>query len=254
MLALAIKGGDSCRLEADPAFGKKGWVTTEEPLRHVTYWKDRAWASSDKSRVYGIAPGKENFACTVDGYLEIHPSGSWGIAIKGHQDVPLVEMSDTGCRSKVFPLMFLPNDERRVGPFKMISAASVTKDGVIIGGVGVGEGDKAPRIVAVFDKAGDEKLRLQSKGPSDVAGFSWVHAVGACKTGFCVIDSNQKQLSLWAPKTGTHKGNVALGKLLGAASAWISNLSVAPDGKLYVTAALMRGATAEGFVVVIQGI
>jgi hypothetical protein len=52
--------------------------------------------------------------------------------------------------------------------------------------------------------------------------FGWVHAIGPCKTGVCVLDSNYRRLTIWKTD-GKFVASVDLSALFGLKYPWIAD-------------------------------
>ena len=114
-----------------------------------------------------------------------------------------------------------------------------------------------PTVVLALDATGKEKLRMgkTERGSSDDR-FGWVHAIGPCKAGVCVLDSNYRRVTMWKP-SGAFVAAVSLSKLFDLKYPWIADFDRDKSGTAYfVTGQDREGAkgVAEGMIYRVKGL
>jgi hypothetical protein len=250
-----------CKLTPVAAAGPSGIMTLDPKVRTVSASSALVVASSG---VFGSTVLKElkpyyKCAARPQGYVAIHPSGSFGIGHFANATVAKVSFTDTTCTSApwVFEDLSQPN---RKGVLTNVNSVGFMGQTVLVGGVLAKEVDpKEPRVVLAMNQAGKELFRMGNTEKSFADdGFGWVHAVSGCSVGICVLDGNSHKLALFDAK-GTFLGRVELDKLFGLGgkkAAWYSSFAVGADKALYITAGVDRegGKVAEGMVFRVTGL
>ena len=84
--------------------------------------------------VIGVKDGKKAMQTTVDGHLNMHPSGEWGISFWVNSD------NSEDCKSRRYLtaepwiLTGLNKDEERKGLFSMIDDVQITNSHIMVAG------------------------------------------------------------------------------------------------------------------------
>lgn len=256
----SLPASGACKLTPKASVGTNGVLALDPKVKMVSAdATGRVFASSGVFGGTMLKDGKPLYKCESRplGYVQLHRSGKYGVGSFANADVSKVDFTDTGCKSApwVFTGMSQPT---RKGPFTNVNSIGFADDFILVGGVIPKETDKSePRIVAIMTADGKEKMRIGSTKdgfPEDRHG--WIHGSTSCKTGFCVLDSNFKKVTLWK-KDGTYVGKLDLPKLTGVSNVWGAALEVDAKGNTYLAVAGQRegGSKAyEGLIFKLTGI
>ena len=76
--------------------------------------------------VIGVKDGKKAMQTTVDGHLNMHPSGEWGISFWVNSDTQKIANQGGNLTVEPWILTGLNNDEERKGPFSMLDDVQIT--------------------------------------------------------------------------------------------------------------------------------
>lgn len=243
-----------CALTKDASFGDNGVLSLNKEVKSLS--KDNAGnllASNGIFESYYISGGKLKYECKArgQGYIAMHPGGKWGLGSFANATVNKLTFGDSACESEPWVLQDLSQEGKRKGPFGNVNTIGFVGDLVLVGGILPKSADpNEPRLVIGMDAAGKEKFRFGSTDKSfDEKKFGWVHAIGPCKAGICVVDSNMRRLSAWK-KDGSFVGSAKLSEAFGLKYPWIASFSVTKDGTGYFTAGQSRekAKVAEGLV------
>ncbi len=243
-----------CALTKDASFGDDGVLSLSKEVKSLS--KDSAGdllASNGIFESYYISGGKLKYECKArgQGYIAMHPSGKWGLGPFANATVNKLKFGDSACESEPWVLQDLSQEGKRKGPFNNVNTIGFVGDLVLVGGILPKSADpNESRVVIGMDAAGKEKFRFGSTDKSfGEQKFGWIHAIGPCKAGICVVDSNMRQLSAWT-KDGRFVGSAKLSDAFGLKYPWISSFSVTKDGTGYFAAGQSRenAKVAEGLV------
>lgn len=260
---LTIGRGAACTLSLDTAFGEGGSLKLEQEIKTLSHDdKGRIYASNGIFATFGVVGHKLEAKWTQKmGYLEIHPSGKWGLGSFANADVIKTTFDGAAVKSEPWILKNLGRPGQ-VGPFSMINTIGFAGDLTLVGGVlsEKVEGSE-PRVVVAFDAAGKEKFRFGAtgKGFGDDK-FGWIHAIKACKQGICVLDSNMRALTLWT-SDGKFIGKADLKQMFGVSYPWIASFEIEKGGVGYFivgqdrqNAAGKNAGVADGLIFRVTGL
>jgi hypothetical protein len=237
-----------CALRSDRGFGVEGTLKLPEKAEHLSRdGKGRVFASNGLFSAWVLEDGKQQFECDTKGHVQMHPSGSWGIAPWLNATVRFVHVKQGGCHSQDWVLKELNDDKQREGPFAQVDSSAIVGELVLIGGaLAKSEDPNQARRVIAYTKAGKERFRFGDA-------FAAVHAIESCKPGICVLDGDSRQLSLWT-RSGKHIATVDLGALLGLERPTLPDFTIASDGSAwFVSAAARDRGVAEGVIFRVRG-
>ncbi len=249
-----------CKLAPKTAIGTRGVLALDPKVKMVSAdASGRVFASSGMFGGTMLKDGKTLYKCLADlqGYVQLHRSGKYGVGSFANMDVAKVDFTDTGCTSAPWAFTNMRAATRQ-GPFKSVQSIGFADDLVLVGGEIPKEVDKGePRVVAVMAANGQEKTRFGStkeSSPEDRHGL--IHASTGCKPGFCVLDPNLKRITLWK-KDGAYVGKVDLRKLTGIFDVWGAALAVDATGSTYLAVGGAResvGQVYEGLIFRLNGL
>jgi hypothetical protein len=245
-----------CTLRTDPDFGSAGALKLPEKVEHLSRdGKGRVFASNGIFSAWVLEGGKQEFECDTKGHVQMHSSGTWGIAPWMNATVRFVHVKPGACHGEDWVLKELNDDKQRQGPFAQVDSSAIAGDLVLIGGALAKSEDpiQARRIVA-YDRAGKERFRFGNVEPAADDAFAWVHAIEPCKPGICVLDGNKRRLSVWT-RAGKHVKSLDLALLFGLTQPELPDFTIARDGSAwFVSAAARDPGVAEGLVYRVRGL
>lgn len=102
--------------------------------------------------VIGVKDGKKALQTTVDGDLNMHPSGEWGISFWVNSDTQKIANQGGNLTAEPWILTGLNKDEERKGLFSMIDDVQITNSHIMVAGSMAVE-DEGTKIV-VYDYDG----------------------------------------------------------------------------------------------------
>jgi hypothetical protein len=245
-----------CTLRSDPGFGASGTLRLPEKTEHLSRDKaGRVFASNGIFSAWVLEDGKQQFECDIKGHVQVHPSGTWGIAPWMNANVRFVHVKQGDCHSEDWVLKELNDDSKREGPFAQVDSSAILGDLVLIGGpLAKSEDPSQPRVIVAYTRAGKERFRFGNPDAAASDAFSWVHAIEPCKPGVCVLDGDKRRLSLWT-RSGKHLAAVDLSSLLGLEQPVVADFTIAGDGSAWFVSAAARDASvAEGLVYRVRGL
>ncbi|MCU0658494.1 MAG: hypothetical protein MUF64_25515, partial [Polyangiaceae bacterium] len=258
--AYKIEPGADCKLSIDKRIAPDGKLTLGAKARTLS--TDDAGNLYVASGVFGGAllgkDGKLRYNCDArpGGYVALHPKGTWGIGHFANSTVAKLDFSPTACKSAPWVLQDLGQPARK-GPFVNVNTVGFLGDTVLVGGILAKEvNPDEPRVVVAMDAAGKELFRFgnTAKGASGDDRFGWIHAISPCTHGICVVDSNNRRLSLWKAK-GEFVAGIQLGKLLGLSYPTINDLHATAAGSYLIAGQSREGnKVAEGIIYRVTGI
>lgn len=227
--AYKIDAGAKCKLSIDKTFGEGGVVKLANKIDRLS--ADSAgnlWATNGIFASYKLAKdGKQTAECTGRplGYLFVAPSGKTGIGTFANATVSKVTLSGAGCKTEPWVFQDLSTDDKRKGVLTNAQAVGYVGDTIFLGGKLAKSADpNESNVVLALDASGKEKARLgkTDKDYSTKDRFGWVHAIGPCKPGVCVLDSNYRRITQWKTD-GKFVANIDLSALLGLKYPWIND-------------------------------
>lgn len=246
--------GNGCSLSKDASFGDDGVLSTNKELKTLSKDdKGNLVASNGIFESYMISDGKLKYECKArgQGYIALHPSGKWGLGSFANATVNKLTFGDSACESEPWALQDLSQEAKRKGPLGNVNTIGFVGDLVMVGGIVPKSKDpNESRVVIAMDANGKEKFRFGKTDKTfDEQKFGWVHAIGPCKAGICVVDSNFRRLSAWK-KDGSFFGAVKLSDAFDLKYPWVPTFSVTQDGTAYFAAGQTRenSKVAEGLV------
>ncbi len=252
------RGEEGCKLSADKSFGGDGVLTFEREINYLS--KDdtgRIMASNGVHAAYSVINGIQKFECTTGGYVELSPTGRWGVAPWVNADVKLVSFADDSCTTEPWVLKNLGDDATREGIFDSVNTAGFLANTVLVGGsVAEAVDEDGPRQVALYTRDGREQARFGgSQETGSEQNFGWLHALSPCRAGICALDSNYRRLTQWSDK-GDFVGALDLSALFDLKYPWIADFDIAPDGAAFFLTGQKRedSDVAEGLVFRVEGI
>lgn len=245
--------GDTCTLTADASFGTAGVLDLQRDIKEISWASGKLYASSGIFDSYRLTDGAVDVTCSQRArYLVMAPDGRSGFGTFANSPIARVTFSDTGCEAADWADFQSPFNNHNVLAFlgRDIAIGGVLSEQV--------EGSN-PRVVAVFDANGREKLRFGKTDREHTPDrFGWVHAIEACGPGICVLDSNYRRLTIWDARSGEFKGHVELKDLFDLRYAWFPDFEITGGrrGVAYFTAAQERGDSDvyEGLVFRVTGL
>ncbi|MEZ4375423.1 MAG: hypothetical protein R3B07_31725 [Polyangiaceae bacterium] len=251
--------GNGCSLSKDTSFGDGGVLSTNKEIKTLSKDdKGNLLASNGLFESYMISGGKLKYECKArgQGYIAMHPSGKWGLGSFANATVNKLTFGDSACESEPWVLQDMSQDAKRKGPFGNVNTIGFMGDTVLVGGILPKSKDpNESRVVIGMDANGKEKFRFGKTDKSfDEQKFGWVHAIGACKPGICVVDSNFRRLSAWK-KDGSFFGAVKLSDAFDLKYPWVPAFSVTKDGTAYFAAGQSRDKSkvSEGLIYRVKG-
>ena len=108
--------------------------------------------------VIGVKDGEKALQTTVDGDLNMHPSGEWGISFWVNSDTQKIANQGGNLTAEPWILTGLNKDEERKGLFSMIDDVQITNSHIMVAGSMAVE-DEGTKIV-VYDYDGNQLLKL----------------------------------------------------------------------------------------------
>lgn len=224
-----LEPGAGCKLSIDKGFGTAGVVKLDHKIERLT--ADSAgnvWATSGVFASYKLAKdGSVAGKCEARplGYFFVHPSGRSGIGTFANADTAKVTLTGASCKSEKWAFSGLSTDATRKGNITNAQAVGFVGDTIFMGAkLAKAVDPNESNVVLALDASGKEKFKMgkMDKDYSSKERFGWVHAIGPCKVGVCVVDSNFRRLTAWRAD-GKFVGSVDLGALFGLKYPWISD-------------------------------
>lgn len=259
--AFKIEAGPTCKLSVDKTFGTDGVVKLENKVdRVVADSAGNLWATSGIWGAWKLdKAGKVAMKCSgrPQGSLFVHPSGKWAIGTFANATVSKVTIDAGTCKNEPWAFQDLGQDDKRKGVLTNAQAVGFVGDTIFMGG----SLDKKVEpngsiVVLALDKDGKEKARLgkTDKDYSTKDRFGWVHAIGPCKLGVCVLDSNYRRLTAWKAD-GKFLGDVSLSSLFGLKYPWIADFDRNTKHAYFVTGQDREGGkVSEGNIFRVTGL
>ena len=230
ILGYKLDAGPACKLSIDKGFGTNGAVKLDTKIERLT--ADAAgnvWATSGVFASYKLAKdGSVAAKCEARplGYFFVHPSGKSGIGTFANADTAKVTVTGNACTSEKWAFSGLSTDATRKGNIVNAQAVGFVGDTIFMGAKLAKSADpNESNVVLALDAAGKEKFKLGKldKDWSTKDRFGWTHAVGPCRQGVCVLDSNFRRLTAWKPADGKFVGSLDLSALFGVKYPWIAD-------------------------------
>ncbi len=225
-----LEPGAACKLAIDKGFGEGGAVKLETRIDRLT--ADAAgnvWATSGVFASYKLAKdGKVVGKCDARplGALFVHPSGRSGIGTFANADTAKVTLSGASCTSEKWAFTGLGADATRKGNIVNAQAVGFVGSTIFLGAKLAKTADpNESNVVLALDASGKELFKMgkldKDYGTKDR--FGWVHAVGPCRAGVCVLDANYRRLTAWKAADGKFVGALDLAALFGVKYPWIAD-------------------------------
>ncbi|HRG97227.1 MAG TPA: hypothetical protein PLR99_13330 [Polyangiaceae bacterium] len=238
--AYKVEPGAACKLTIDRRFGTNGALTLDAKIERLTAdGAGNVWASSGIFASYKLGrDGAVAAKCDARplGYFFVHPSGRTGIGTFANADTAKVTLTGAACKSEKWAFTGLGADVTRKGNITNAQAVGFLGDTVFMGAKLAKAADPNESIVVLaLDPSGKEKFKMgkTDKSYGSKERFGWVHAIGPCKVGVCVVDSNLRRLTAWRAD-GKFVGAVDLGALFGLKYPWIADFARTPDSAFFV--------------------
>ena len=181
--------------------------------------------------VIGVKDGKKAMQTTVDGHLNMHPSGEWGISFWVNSDTQKIANQDGNLTAEPWILTGLNNDEERKGPFSMIDDVQITNSHIMVAGSMAAE-NEGTKIV-VYDYDGNQLLKLGGEDISSPDRLGSITGMAETENGFVAADGNMREIQFWA-KDGTHIGAISTDDIFGVGYPWLEDMQLLDDGSLLI--------------------
>ena len=258
--AYVIAAGPTCKLTVDKSFGTDGVLKLGEKAEHLgADTAGHLFVSNGFGKSFRLTGGKTDWTCDAkpQGTLYVNPNGKIGIGTFANANVGKLTLDDKGCKSEPFGFTDMNDAAKRKGPFSLAQAAGFVGDLILVGGsLAKDVSPDGGNVVVAVDATGKEKFRF---GKIDKAftedRFGWVHAIGPCKPGICVLDSNHRRITFWKTD-GTYLGFVKLSTMFDLNYPWLSDFSAGKNGATYFTAGQerQRSGASEGNIYRVMGL
>lgn len=228
--AYKIADGAGCNLAIDKTFGKDGATKLDSKIERIT--ADSAgnvWATSGVFGSFKLAKdGSVAGKCDSRplGYFFVNPSGKGGIGTFANADTAKVTINGNTCTTEKWAFTGLSTDATRKGNIVNAQAVGYVGDTIFMGAKLAKSADpNESNVVLALDQAGKEKFKMGKldKDFSSKDRFGWVHAIGPCRVGVCVLDSNFRRLTGWKTADGKFVGSLDLSALFGVRYPWIAD-------------------------------
>ena len=181
--------------------------------------------------VIGVKDGKKAMQTTVDGHLNMHPSGEWGISFWVNSDTQKIANQDGNLTAEPWILTGLNNDEERKGPFSMLDDVQITNSHIMVAGSMAAE-DEGTKII-VYDYEGNQLLKLGGEDISSKDKLGSITGMAETENGFVATDGNMREIQFWA-KDGTHIGAISTDDIFGVGYPWLEDMQLLDDGSLLI--------------------
>ena len=181
--------------------------------------------------VIGVKDGKKALQTTVDGDLNMHPSGEWGISFWVNSDTQKIANQGGNLTAEPWILTGLNNDEERKGLFSMIDDVQITNSHIMVAGSMAAE-DEGTKIV-VYDYDGNQLLKLGGEDISSPDKLGSITGMAETENGFVAADGNMREIQFWA-KDGTHVGAISTEDIFGVSYPWLEDMQLLDDGSLLI--------------------
>ena len=181
--------------------------------------------------VIGVKDGKKALQTTVDGDLNMHPSGEWGISFWVNSDTQKIANQGGNLTAEPWILTGLNNDEERKGPFSMLDDVQITNSHIMVTGSMAAE-DEGTKII-VYDYEGNQLLKLGGEDISSKDKLGSITGMAETENGFVAADGNMREIQFWA-KDGTHVGAISTEDIFGVSYPWLEDMQLLDDGSLLI--------------------
>ena len=181
--------------------------------------------------VIGVKDGKKAMQTTVDGHLNMHPSGEWGISFWVNSDTQKIANQGGNLTAEPWILTGLNNDEERKGPFSMLDDVQITNSHIMVAGSMAAE-DEGTKII-VYDYEGNQLLKLGGEDISSKDKLGSITGMAETENGFVATDGNMREIQFWA-KDGTHIGAISTDDIFGVSYPWLEDMQLLDDGSLLI--------------------
>jgi len=189
------------------------------------------YLSSGIGDVIGVKDGKKALQTTVDGDLNMHPSGEWGISFWVNSDTQKIANQGGNLTAEPWILTGLNKDEERKGLFSMIDDVQITNSHIMVAGSMAVE-DEGTKIV-VYDYDGNQLLKLGGEDISSPDKLGSITGMAETENGFVAADGNMREIQFWA-KDGTHVGAISTEDIFGVSYPWLEDMQLLDDGSLLI--------------------
>ena len=181
--------------------------------------------------VIGVKDGEKALQTTVDGDLNMHPSGEWGISFWVNSDTQKIANQGGNLTAEPWILTGLNKDEERKGLFSMIDDVQITNSHIMVAGSMAAE-DEGTKIV-VYDYDGNQLLKLGGEDISSPDKLGSITGMAETENGFVAADGNMREIQFWA-KDGTHVGAISTEDIFGVSYPWLEDMQLLDDGSLLI--------------------
>lgn len=237
-----VKQGDQLFLSLEDQLDT--YQYSEDGLSYVSSMeldREYEYISSDKSgmlylspgssQVIGVKDGKQALQTTVSGYLNMHPSGEWGISFWVNSDTQKIKSQDGNLVAEPWILTGLNKDDERKGPFQMVDDVQITDSHIMVAGsIAAEDGNKK---IIIYDYDGNQLLELGGTDISDPDKMGYITGMAETENGFVAIDGNMREIQFWA-KDGTHIGSISTRDIFGCRYTWLEDMQLLDDGSLLI--------------------
>lgn len=181
--------------------------------------------------VIGVKDGKKVLQTTIDGDLNMHPSGEWGISFWVNSDTQKIANQGGNLTTEPWILTGLNKDEERKGLFSMIDDVQITNSHIMVAGSMAAE-EEGTKIV-VYDYDGNQLLKLGGDDISSPDKLGSITGMAETENGFVAADGNMREIQFWA-KDGTHVGAISTKDIFGVSYPWLEDMQLLDDGSLLI--------------------
>ena len=181
--------------------------------------------------VIGVKDGKKVLQTTIDGDLNMHPSGEWGISFWVNSDTQKIANQGGNLTAEPWILTGLNKDEERKGLFSMIDDVQITNDHIMVAGSMAAE-DGGTKII-VYDYEGNQLLELGGADIGSPDRLGSITGMAETENGFVATDGNMRKIQFWA-KDGTHVGAISTDDIFGVSYPWLEDMQLLDDGSLLI--------------------
>ena len=181
--------------------------------------------------VIGVKDGKKVLQTTIDGDLNMHPSGEWGISFWVNSDTQKIANQGGNLTAEQWILTGLNKDDERKGPFSMIDDVQITNDHIMVAGSMAAE-DGGTKII-VYDYEGNQLLELGGADIGSPDRLGSITGMAETENGFVAADGNMRKIQFWA-KDGTHVGAISTDDIFGVSYPWLEDMQLLDDGSLLI--------------------
>ena len=181
--------------------------------------------------VIGVKDGKKVLQTTIDGDLNMHPSGEWGISFWVNSDTQKISNQGGNLTAEPWILTGLNNAAERKGEFSMIDDIQITDSHIMVAGSMAAE-DEGTKII-VYDYEGNQLLKLGGADISSPDRLGSITGMAETENGFVAADGNMRAIQFWA-KDGTHIGAISTEDIFGVDYPWLEDMQLLDDGSLLI--------------------